>query len=171
MKRPDFIANYEDLIEEDNTHYRDSNELLGIGAAVGKKLGLKKIGIHIETLLPGRRTSWPHAEKEEEEFVYVISGQPQVWIDGYIHELKAGDFIAFPAGTGIAHTFINNSDDVAILLVGGEANKATNKIYYPLHAARNQQMKADGALWEDYPKKELGPHDGLPDKQRSKSGA
>src|SRR4051812_23821454 len=135
--KPDFIGNYKDLMDPDNSHYKGSEELLSIGAPVGRKLGLTKIGIHIETLLPGRRTSWPHAESEEEEFAYVIEGQPHVWVDGEIHQLKPGDFVAFPAGTGIAHTFMNNTETTCVLLVGGEANKPTNKCYYPLHPARN----------------------------------
>jgi len=165
MKRPDFIKNYKEMMDEDNAHYPGSDELLSIGSPVGRSLGLKKIGIHIETLPPGRRTSWPHAEKEEEEFAYVIEGNPHVWIDGFLHELKVGDFIAFPSGTGIAHTFINNSEKDVLLLVGGEAFKKENKIFYPLHPERNKEMKEKGALWEDYPIRKLGDHDGLPNKQ------
>ncbi len=166
MKRPEFIANYRDLMDEDNAHYPGSDELLSVGAPVGRKLGLEKIGIHIETLLPGRRTSWPHAEKEEEEFGYVVSGTPQVWVDGEVYDLSAGDFVAFPAGTGISHTFINNSTEPVVLLVGGEASKPDNKIFYPLHPKRNEEMRLKGHLWEDVPERELGTHDGIPDEQR-----
>jgi uncharacterized cupin superfamily protein len=164
MKRPSFIGNYKDFSEGDISHYRGSEELLSIGSPVGKKLGLEKIGVHVETLLPGRRTSWPHAESLEEEFAYVIEGQPHVWIDGEIHELSAGDFVAFPAGTGITHTFLNNTDSVCVLLVGGEASKAENKVYYPLHPDRNEQCRANGSFWEDCPVLPLGPHDGVPKK-------
>ena len=69
--------------------------------------------------------------------------------------------MAFPSGTGIAHTFMNNSDGEVVLLVGGEASTKENKIYYPLHPKRNQEMKERGSLWEDCPKQELGGHDGV----------
>jgi uncharacterized cupin superfamily protein len=164
MKRPSFIANYKDLMDDDNASYPGSNELLSQGAPVGKLLGLKKIGIHIETLKSGHRTSWPHAESLEEEFAYVISGTPSVWLDGEIYDLGEGDFVAFPAGTGIAHTFINDSGEDVILLVGGESFNPKNKIFYPLHPKRNEEMREKGALWEDYPRRELGPHDGKPKK-------
>jgi uncharacterized cupin superfamily protein len=164
MERPPFIGNYKDFIEADDSHYPGSDELLSIGSPVGKKLGLKNIGIHIETLLPGRRTSWPHAESAEEEFAYIIEGNPHVWIDGNIHELKPGDFVAFPAGTGIAHTFLNNTNSVCLLLVGGEATKPHNKIFYPMHPEENKVRKEKGVLWEDYPKRPLGPHNGIPTK-------
>lgn len=153
MDRPSFIGNYKDFIEKDDSHYPGSDELLSIGCPIGKKLGLKKIGIHIETLPPGRRTSWPHAESDEEEFVFVIEGNPSAWIDGKIYDLNPFDFVAFPSGTGIAHTIINNSQKPVLLLVGGEATKPHNKIFYPEHAKRNQEMKEKGCLWENPPQK------------------
>lgn len=166
--RPEFIANYKDLMDEDNATYPESSELLSIGAPVGKKLGLQKIGVHIETLPPGRRTSLPHAESEEEEFAYVIKGHPHVWIDGVVHPLSAGDFVAFPAGTGIAHTFLNNSDETCLLLVGGETSKPENKIFYPLNLERNLERQKKGDFWENHPIHELGPHDAIPDLQKKK---
>lgn len=169
MQRPSFIGNYLDFLEDDISCYSTSgsSELLSIGSAVGKKLGLVKIGIHIETLLPGRRTSWPHAESEEEEFAFVIEGNPHVWIDGEIFPLKPGDFVAFPSGTGISHTFINNSSTPVRLLVSGEANKETNKIIYPLHPERNKYMASKNTFWADAPAKKLGPHPGVPEKPTS----
>ena len=167
--RPSFIGHYKDLIDEDSCTYPDSTELLSHGSPVGRKLGLKSIGIHIETLYPGRRTSWPHAESLEEEFAFVIEGHPDVWIDGELYSLNPGDFVAFPSGTGIAHTFINNTEKDALLLVGGESTKKDNKIYYPLHPKRNDEMKEKGCFWEASPKHKLGDHDGLPDKIREKN--
>jgi len=51
-----------------------------------------------------------HAEENEEEFVYVIEGEVDAWIDGNLHRMVAGDLAAFPAGTGICHCFINNTE-------------------------------------------------------------
>lgn len=164
MKRPPFIGNYKDFMSPDNSHYKGSDELLAIGSPVGKALGLQKIGIHIETIPPGRRTSWPHAESHEEEFAYVIEGNPSVWIDGEIYDLNPGDFVAWPAGTGISHTIMNNTKETCIVLVGGEANKPENKFYYPLHPERNEEIKKENLLWEDIPKRKLGSHNGIPKK-------
>lgn len=36
---------------------------------IGRAAGLLQIGIHLVTVPPGRRTSYPHAESAEEEFV------------------------------------------------------------------------------------------------------
>lgn len=164
MERPAFIGNYKDFMSTDDSHYEGSDELMSIGAPIGKKLGLKKIGIHVELIYPGRRTSWPHAESTEEEFAYVLEGHPDVWIDGNLHALVPGDFVAFPSGTGIAHTFLNNTDKNVLLLVGGETPKSDNKIIYPLNPEANDLRKKRGDYWEDHPKKALGPHDGVPRK-------
>ena len=106
-------------------------------------------------------------QKDEEEFAYVIEGTPKVWVDGYVHDLTPGDFIAFPAGTGIAHTFINDTDTNVLLLVGGQASTPGNRIFYPLHPARNDEKKSKGEYWEDHPQHILGPHDGLPALQKN----
>jgi len=164
--RPPCIAHFSEIQDDDNSHYPDSDELLSIGSPFGKHFGLNRLGIHHEVLPPGRRTSWPHAESAEEEFIYVIEGKPQVWIDGELYGLNPGDGIGFPAGTGIAHTFINNSETDVRLLVVGEASKDENRIVYPIHSARNAAVKEQGYLWEDHPQAPLGAHDGLPDALR-----
>ncbi len=161
-KRPEIIKHYSEIMDPPD-NYKGDPELLSIGSPFAKKLGLKKLGIHHSILPPGRRTSWPHAESDEEEFVYVIEGHPDVWIDGCLHKLGPGDGVAFPAGTGICHTVINNTKSDVRLLVVGEATKKENKIYYACHPKRNEEMKQKGFFWESWPKRELGPHDGKPD--------
>ena len=93
----------------------------GAGPSSGKGCRLVRIGVNLQRLPPGTRSSWPHAEENEEEFVYVIEGEVEAWINGDLHRMVAGDLAAFPAGTGICHCFINNSESEALLLVGGEA--------------------------------------------------
>lgn len=138
---------------------------MGPMRGLGKQAGLQRVGINIQRLPPGSRSSWPHAEEDEEEFVYVIAGEVDAWIDGNIHKMNSGDLAAFPAGTGISHCFINNSDKEALLLVGGEAAKASNRIFYPLNPSRRLDMEPS-AWWNDVPVRELGPHDGLPSATR-----
>jgi uncharacterized cupin superfamily protein len=164
LLRPPFIVSTADVKETEGS-YPGSEEKLAAYRAIGKAAGLKRIGIGIDRVPPGRRTSWPHAEESEEEFVYVIEGEVDAWVDGHLHRMRSGDLAAFPAGTGICHTFINNGDRDAVLLVGGEATKRDNRIYYPLHPGRKADMPWS-SWWEDVPLRAQGPHDGLPDRQR-----
>ena len=168
MSRPDCIKHWQEIQDADDSHYRGSEELLSIGSPFGKIFGLTRIGIHHEFLPPGRRTSWPHAEKTEDEFIYVIEGTPDVWLDGTLHRLAPGDAVGFPAGTGIAHAFINNTGTDVRLLVVGDRRREDNQLNYPLHPTRNAQLGKDH--WADVPVRELGAHDGLPDTLRESNG-
>lgn len=156
--RPPFIANYLDLLKP---FEREPPGMQGAGARFGQHFGLNRIGINLEVLPPGNRSSHPHAEKLEEEFVYVVSGTPDVWIDGELHQLAPGDGVGFPAGTGIAHSFLNNSDADVHLLIVGEHNVAGNQLYYPLNPERMKVFRRRDRAWDDVPERALGPHDGI----------
>jgi len=157
-ERPSFIAH----ITEGLQPLKDGGnaDMGGQGSPVGKAQGLSKIGIHYEIQPPGSRSSFPHAESEEDEFVLVLKGRPDVWIDGVLYPLEPGDSVAFPAGTGIAHSFLNNADEDMHLLVVGEANKDSNRINYPLNPERNRLFARKHRYWEDAPQRPIGPHDG-----------
>ena len=158
LERPDFIGHWSRLEERTPIGYRGDDEPMGFDAPIGEKLGLTRIGIHHVRVPPHHRISYPHAESAEEEFVFVIEGRPDAWIDGDLHALVPGDSVAFPAGTGICHTFLNNTSDEVRLLVVGEKPKPENLIHYPLNptyaATRTDR-------WVNPPQRALGPHDGL----------
>jgi uncharacterized cupin superfamily protein len=168
QERPPFIISSESVGEKEG-RYTNSEELLGFERRVGRAAGLLRIGINLVRLPKGRRTSWPHAEEKEEEFVYVIDGQVDAWVDGVLYPMGPGDFAAFPAGTGICHTFINNGERDATLLVGGDAPMSDSRIYYPHHPQRRGDMPWSH-WWEDIPSRPQGPHDGTPNSHR-KSGS
>lgn len=160
--RPDCIRHWTEIQEPDTATYPGDGELMSIGSPFGRVFGFRRIGIHHEVLPPGRRTSWPHAESTEEEFVYVLEGHPDLWLDGHLHRLNPGDGVGFAPGTGIAHTVMNNTDTPVRLLVVGEHKRPDNKVVYPLHPHRNAQVGE--AYWADAPSRPLGPHDGVPRK-------
>lgn len=155
--RPSYVAHYTDLLKP---FERGDSGMAGAVARFGQKFGLSRIGINVEVLPPGNRSSHPHAEKLEEEFVYVLQGTPDVWIDGVLHQLSPGDGVGFPAGTGIAHSFLNNSDADVHLLIVGEHQVEGNQLYYPLNPDRMNVFRRRNRAWDDAPKRKLGPHDG-----------
>jgi uncharacterized cupin superfamily protein len=165
-KRPPFIVAAVSCPETGH-QYPDSDEYTGHQRSIGRIAGLLRIGVNLMRLAPGERSSWPHAEEKEEEFVYVLEGEVDAWIDGALHSMRPGDLAAFPAGTGITHCFLNNSEHDVLLIVGGEASKRDNRIYYPLHPQRRDQLPPS-EWWDDVPKHELGPHDGMPDALRGR---
>jgi uncharacterized cupin superfamily protein len=166
--RPTCVAHWSDIEGPDDSHYPGDDELMGIGAPFGAHFGLRRLGIHHVRLLPGRRTSYPHAESTEEEFVYVLEGEPDVWLDGRLVRLRPGDGVGFPAGTGLSHTFINNTGGEVRLLVVGDTTRPDNRVLYPLNPDRKNYRED---LWSDAPARVLDEHDGLPDAVRLRRGA
>jgi uncharacterized cupin superfamily protein len=167
--RPPCIAHWTDIEEPDTRRYRGEDELLRIGGPFGRHFGLEKLGIHHHRLPPGRRSSFPHAESAQEEFVYVIEGTPDLWLDGHLHRLAPGDGVGFPAGTGISHCFLNNTEADVRLLVVGERDKPENRLLYPLHPYRKALLGDE--WWDNPPPRPLGDHDGLPDALRAAKSA
>ncbi len=161
--RPDCIAHWTEIEPATPWHYDGDDEAMGLDAAFSPGFGMTRIGVHHLRLRPGHRSSYPHAESTEEEFVYVLEGTPDVWIDGTLHRLRPGDGVGFPAGTGLCHSFLNNTDAEVRLLVVGERPRADNRILYP----RNPEQRARRSdWWEDAPARPMGEHDGLPDRVR-----
>jgi uncharacterized cupin superfamily protein len=167
--RPACIAHWREIEAPDDSHYPGDDELMSIGAAFGRHFGLTRLGIHHERLAPGRRTSYPHAESAEEEFVYVIEGEPDVWLDGRLCRLRPGDSVGFPAGTGVCHSFLNNTDAEVRLLVVGERSKPENRIFYPRNPERRAPLGPE--WWDDVPPRGQGGHDGLTDAVRARKAA
>jgi uncharacterized cupin superfamily protein len=159
-RRPSFIIRTQDVAEQ-RKQYPHSDEGMRFDRDIGRAVGLQKIGIHVVRLPPGTRSSYPHCEEKEEELVYVLSGEVSAWIDGEIFPMHAGDLAGFPSGTGICHTFINDSDSDVVLLVGGQTDQPGNRIFYPLNPERRADM-GDAEWWADAPYSPKGTHDGKP---------
>ncbi len=133
---------------------------MALGAPLARQLGLTRIGIHHSRLLPGRRTSYPHAESAEEEFVFVLEGKPDVWIDGVLHRLAEGDAVSFPAGDGnLSHVHQQHAAGRAAARDRRD-DERQNRIRYPMNEAY-EATRPD--RWIDWPRRALGPHDGKPD--------
>jgi len=164
--RPAFVCHWRDLLASKPNMYDGSDEAQGINARFGLQARFSRIGVHVELLKPGRRTSWPHAERDEEEYVFVAEGKVDCWLDGYVYPMRKGDFVGWRGGDGITHVIMNNSKDDAVLIVGGEASRHRSRVWYPYHPHRQKQIGEN--YWHDHPVPTLGPHDGLPDALRAK---
>jgi uncharacterized cupin superfamily protein len=152
-----------EAIEGADWSYDNDDEPMGRDADYSRHFRFARLGIHQVRVPPGRRTSFPHAESAEDEFVYVIEGAPDVWLDGHLHRLSPGDGVGFPAGTGLSHTFLNNTGAEVRLMVVGDLPRPENRILYPLNPA---EMASRDDAWHDAPSSVMGPHDGLTDARR-----
>ncbi len=136
-KAAPYVVHIDDVEEVEGAYGAPfDREKLSIYRELGRAAGSKTLGFSFERLPPGRRTSFTHAHSAEEEFIYLLSGTCHVRIveDGSEAReipLRAGHAVSFPAGTAIAHTFVNRGSDECTLLVVGERRPGIDRVFYP----------------------------------------
>lgn len=89
------------------------------GAMLGRMVGLKRTGVSLARLAPGKESFVYHSHQLEEEWIYILSGRGRALIDGSEFEVGAGDFMAFPTPS-VAHHLINAGPQELVYLMGGE---------------------------------------------------
>ncbi|MCB0414109.1 MAG: GNAT family N-acetyltransferase [Bdellovibrionales bacterium] len=141
-------------------HFDEELKIGGSHSNFSKYFDLKRIAAHYFNIPSGYRTSRPHAESLEEEFVYVISGEVDLWLNGKVKKMFKGDCVGFPAGTGIGHSFINNYEKDCELFVSGDRTKPDNQYHFHLEPDLKEQCR--NHWWDNMPEQELGGHNGLP---------
>lgn len=95
--------------------------------------GLTQFGAYVQTLLPGAGSSGPadrHWHEEEDEFLYVISGEVTVIEDEVPYVLRPGDAACWPAGVPNAHRVVNRSEEPCTFLIFGP-RMARDVVHYP----------------------------------------
>ena len=97
--------------------------------ALTGRLGLTQFGVNLTTLEPGAMSSHRHWHAEEDEFVYVVSGELTLVTNDGAQLLKAGMVAGFPAGKADGHRFENR----------GKVKGSTRKEASPLAAPLTQR--------------------------------
>lgn len=92
--------------------------------------GGSRIGVAVEELAPGMRSNVFHFHMKEEEQVWILEGRVTLRLGEHRYEMKAGDYVVFPAGQRAGHCFINESDSVVKWMIVGE-NKPDEVCVYP----------------------------------------
>lgn len=80
------------------------------------------VGVLIESPAPGRRLCPRHYHMLEEEHALILEGQVTLLFGEERHEMKAGDYVSFPAGQKIGHSFLNSGTGPCSYLMIGERN-------------------------------------------------
>lgn len=82
--------------------------------ALGGRLGMNRVR------LPPGRTACPfHSHQREDEVFYVLSGRGVLRQGDVLRELRPGDCVSCPAGTGVAHQIANPYDEDLLYLAIG----------------------------------------------------
>ena len=86
---------------------------------LGDLFGLANFGVNLTKLAPNASSSLRHAHTEQDEFIYILQGNPTLHTDEGFTVLSPGMCAGFKAGTGNGHRLVNQtSEDVVYLEVG-----------------------------------------------------
>jgi len=134
---PDSFIVFAPEVPEEEGHYPPpfDKERLGFFRDIGRAAGSRSIGMGLDRLPPGERTSFTHAHSHEEELIYVLEGEVHVRLIEPGKEprevpLRAGHLVCFAAGTRIAHCFVNRGERECRLLTVGERKRGVDKCVY-----------------------------------------
>ena len=85
---------------------------------LGDLFGLTNFGVNLTTLHPGGESALLHRHSKQDEFIYILSGEPTLVTDAGEVTLSPGMCAGFPA-QGIAHQLVNRTaNDVVYLEIG-----------------------------------------------------
>lgn len=86
---------------------------------LGDLFGLTNFGVNITRILPGGSSALRHAHTRQDEFVYILEGEPVLLTDAGETPLKPGMCAGFKANIGDAHCLVNRTGkDVVYLEIG-----------------------------------------------------
>ena len=105
------------LHEERRPHPLDAS-IVRHTRSLGDACGLTALGVHLVRLEAGATSSVQHTHQQDEEWIYVLSGRGIANIGDERHEVDAGDFMGFVAGSA-AHNLHNPHAEDLVYLVGG----------------------------------------------------
>ncbi|HEX2590732.1 MAG TPA: cupin domain-containing protein [Rhizomicrobium sp.] len=98
---------------------------------LGRAVGLNQFGVNHITLEPGALSSLRHWHEQEDEFVYVLSGELTLIDESGEHPLREGSVIGWKAGVSNAHHIANNSAAPASFISVGTRHRGFEIIHYP----------------------------------------
>ena len=110
-------AEVDALPEEVRPHPLDP-KLVRHTRSLGDAVGLSTLGVHLVRLKHGDTSSVLHFHQQDEEWVYILSGRGVTEIGDEKHEVAAGDFMGFVAGS-LPHNLHNPNAEDLVYLVGG----------------------------------------------------
>jgi uncharacterized cupin superfamily protein len=89
-------------------------------AALGS--GDYHVGMLIESPAPGMRLCPRHYHMLEEEHALILEGEVTLLLGDERYEMRPGDYVCFPAGQKVGHSFMNSGTGPCSYLMIGERN-------------------------------------------------
>lgn len=96
---------------------------------LGDWFGLTHFGINLTYLAPGAASALRHSHSRQDEFIYILQGNPTLITDAGEYELEAGMCAGFKAGTGLSHHLINRTQQEVVYLEAGDRQAGDEAVY------------------------------------------
>ena len=80
------------------------------------------VGMVIESPEPGKRLFPRHYHMLEEEHALILEGEVTLLLGDESHVMRPGDYVCFPAGQKVGHSFLNSGSGPCRYLLIGERN-------------------------------------------------
>jgi uncharacterized cupin superfamily protein len=96
---------------------------------LGDFFGLRNFGVNLTRLPPGAVSALHHTHSRQDEFIYVIEGEPTLFTDAGETELRPGMAAGFPA-SGTAHHLENRTARDCVILEVGDRTEG-DEVSYP----------------------------------------
>ena len=96
---------------------------------LGELFGLSNFGVNWTRLQPASVSALRHAHSRQDEFIYILQGNPTLVTDEGETQLWPGYCAGFRAGTGNAHHLINRTDEEVVYLEVGDRTPGDEATY------------------------------------------
>ncbi len=109
---------------------------------LGDFFGIKNFGVNLTVLEPGAVSTLHHRHSRQDEFVYVLEGEPTLCTDSGNVILHPGEVAGF-AANGAAHHLENRSDRACVFLEISDRSQG-DEVSYPdddIQAVMGQEGK------------------------------
>lgn len=88
--------------------------------ALGDLFGLSHFGVNRTTLKPGAMSALRHWHSVQDEFIFVLAGNPTLVTDAGETALHPGMCVGFKGGVADGHQLVNHSNEDAVYLEVGD---------------------------------------------------
>lgn len=96
---------------------------------LGELFGLHNFGVNLTRLEPGAVSALRHAHSRQDEFIYVLEGEPALHTDEGLTRLSPGMCAGFAAGRDNAHRLVNDTTDAVVYLEIGDRSSGDQACY------------------------------------------
>ena len=146
MTADKYILKKEDIEKNEakkKQHFLNDNAQCA-NKSLGDSVGLTGFGFHIMEVQPGHDSTEHHFHYNEDECVYILSGQGTAFVGEESYSVSEGDFLGYRKG-GLAHSLTNTGASVLKCIVVGQRLES-DVVDYPNQGKRI--FRSRGLSWK-----------------------